>query len=207
MRRLLAALAAVRPVVLVIDDLHWAEPLLLDLVEHLVQWSSGVPLLLLVAARPGAARRALGARDAGRRSSPTWSRSAALDAGAATRLAANVVGGAELPAALVGRVLATSEGNPLFVGELVRMLVQDGTLQREGERWITTVEVAKLDMPPTIQVLLARAHRAAAPRGAQRARARRGDRTPVLARAPSRTCCRGTRASSTRASRRCGAAS
>src|SRR5262249_56982993 len=51
-RRLLAGLAAAQPVVLVIDDLHWAEPLLLDLVEHLVQWSTGVPLLLLTAARP-----------------------------------------------------------------------------------------------------------------------------------------------------------
>ncbi len=51
-RRLLAALAAARPVVLVIDDLQWAEPLLLDLIEHLVQWGSGVPLLVLAAARP-----------------------------------------------------------------------------------------------------------------------------------------------------------
>src|SRR5262249_57813889 len=51
-RRLLAGLAATQPVVLAIDDLQWAEPLLLDLIEHLIQWSAGVPLLVLVAARP-----------------------------------------------------------------------------------------------------------------------------------------------------------
>ena len=51
-RRFLAALAKARPVLLLIDDLHWAEPLLLDLVEHLVQWGSGVRLLVLAAARP-----------------------------------------------------------------------------------------------------------------------------------------------------------
>jgi class 3 adenylate cyclase len=51
-RRFLAALAATKPVILVLDDLHWAEPLLLDLVEHLVQWGSGLPLLILVGARP-----------------------------------------------------------------------------------------------------------------------------------------------------------
>jgi hypothetical protein len=77
------------------------------------------------------------------------------DAGAATRLAANVIGAGELPAAIAGRVLATSEGNPLFVGELVRMLVQDGALKREGDRWIAGTEVAGLEMPPTIQALLA----------------------------------------------------
>src|SRR4030095_5165768 len=53
------------------------------------------------------------------------------------------------------RVLAASEGNPLFVGELVRMLVQDGALVREGDRWITRASLADLEMPPTIQALLA----------------------------------------------------
>jgi class 3 adenylate cyclase len=153
-RRFLAALATAQPVVLAIDDLQWAEPLLLDLVEHLTQWSTGVPLLLLVAARPELrdVRSSLATPGALVAEVVTL---AGLDAGAATRLAANVIGADELPAAVAGRVLATSEGNPLFVGELVRMLVHDGALKREGERWTTGVELAALEMPPTIQALLA----------------------------------------------------
>jgi class 3 adenylate cyclase/tetratricopeptide (TPR) repeat protein len=153
-RRMLAGLAAVRPVVLVIDDLHWGGPLLLDLVEHLVQWSTGVPLFLLVTGRPELREARSSLATPGGLVADVITLGG-LDAGASMQLAAGVVGAAELPAVLVGRVLATSEGNPLFLGELVRMLVQDGTLVRAGERWVTTVEVAKLDMPPTIQVLLA----------------------------------------------------
>jgi class 3 adenylate cyclase len=153
-RRFLAGLAAGQPVVLAIDDLQWAEPLLLDLIEHLVQWSAGVPLFLLAAARPELrdARSALAS--AGRLVTDVVTLGG-LDAGAATRLAANVIGADALPAAVAGRVLATSEGNPLFVGELVRMLVHDGALKREGDRWTTGVELARLEMPPTIQALLA----------------------------------------------------
>jgi len=153
-RRLLAALAASQPVVLALDDLQWAEPLLLDLTEHLVQWSSGVPLLVLVAARPELrdSRSSLAAPGGFVTDVVTL---AGLDASAATRLAANVIGADELPAAIAGRVLAASEGNPLFVGELVRMLVHDGALKREGDRWTTSVALADLEMPPTIQALLA----------------------------------------------------
>jgi class 3 adenylate cyclase/ketosteroid isomerase-like protein len=154
LRRLLAALAAERPVVLLIDDLHWAEPLLLDFVEHLVRWSSDVPLLVLAGARPELRDRRSSLATAG----PLVAEVLALgglDAGAAARLAANAIGADELPAAIAGRVLAASEGNPLFVGELVRMLVQDGALVREGDRWTTRGSLADLEMPPTIQALLA----------------------------------------------------
>jgi hypothetical protein len=66
-----------------------------------------------------------------------------------------VIGADALPAAVAGRVLATSEGNPLFLGELVRMLVDDGALRREGDRWTTAVDLAAVEMPPTIHALLA----------------------------------------------------
>lgn len=152
-RRLLAGLAADRSVALLVDDAQWAAPLLLDLVEHLAQWTTDAPLLLLLAARPELREVRPGlATAAAARDVLTLS---GLDAAAAARLAADVIGAAALPAAIAGRVLAISEGNPLFVGELVRMLVQDGALRREGDRWTAGVELATLEMPPTIQALLA----------------------------------------------------
>src|SRR5262245_51488617 len=153
-RRLLAGLAAAQPVVLVLDDVHWAEPLLLDLIEHLVQWSTGVPLLLLAAARPEL-RDARSALASPGRLATDVVMLGGLDAAAATRLAANVIGADALPAAIAGRVLTTSEGNPLFLGELVRMLVDDGALRREDGRWTAGVDLAAVEMPPTIHALLA----------------------------------------------------
>ena len=153
-RRLLAGLAATKPVALVIDDLHWAEPLLLDLVEHLVQWGSGTPLLVLVGARPELRDLRSSLVTPGGLVSEVVTLSG-LDAGAAMRLAANVIGAADLPAAVAAKVLATSEGNPLFVGELVRMLVDEGAIERQGQRWIVGANLAALEMPPTIHALLA----------------------------------------------------
>src|SRR5262249_6082986 len=131
-RRLLAGLAARLPVVLVLDDLHWAEPLLLDLVENLVQWGAGTGLLVLATARPELRERRSALTVPGGLAAEVLTLGG-LDAAAATRLAASMIGADALPAAVAGRVLATSEGNPLFLGELVRMLVHDGVLRRDGE--------------------------------------------------------------------------
>lgn len=153
-RRLLAGLAQQEPVVLVIDDLQWAEPLLIDLVEHLIQWGGDVPLLVLIGARPELREQRSALVTPGGLVSDVVTLSG-LDAGAAMRLAANAIGAVDLPAAVAAKVLATSEGNPLFVGELVRMLVQEGAITKEGERWIVGANLAALEMPPTIHALLA----------------------------------------------------
>ena len=123
------------------------------------------------------------------------------------RLAANVIGAADLPAAVAAKVLATSEGNPLFVGELVRMLVQEGALTKEGERWIAGADLAALEMPPTIHALLAARIERLRPEERSGARARRGRRPALLAQRRRRAAAARTAASSTRASSRCAAAS
>lgn len=153
-RRLLAALVSERPGVLVIDDLQWAEPLFLDLVEHLVQWGDGVPLLVLIGARPELREVRASLATAGPLVSDVVTL-AGLDAGAATKLAAAAIGMSDLPAAVAAKVLATSEGNPLFVSELVRMLVHEGALVRDGDRWTVARALDVVEMPPTIQAVLA----------------------------------------------------
>jgi class 3 adenylate cyclase len=153
-RRFLAALASQKPVVLVIDDLHWAEPLLLDLVEHLVQWGSGMRLLVLVGARPELRDLRSGLVTPGGLVTEVVAL-AGLDASAAMQLAANAIGAADLPTAVAAKMLATTEGNPLFVGELVRMLVDEGAIVRQDGRWIVGANLAAFEMPPTIHALLA----------------------------------------------------
>jgi class 3 adenylate cyclase len=117
MRSLLEGLARRRPVVVMVDDLHWAEPVIAELVEYLRTFTREAAVLLVVAARPqfldGPARWTVGAADATLDLEP-------LSAGEAAELATRLGGPGGLDADASDRVAGLAEGNPLVLQELLR---------------------------------------------------------------------------------------
>ena len=138
---------------LVLDDLHWAEEALLDLIDYLVSRAGGAPLLLVCGTRPDLLERRtpLGGRGA---NAATLALEP-LGAYVSAELMRLQLGGGDLPRDLAKRILETAAGNPLFIQELVRMLVEDGVVVQRDGAWRVTADVRELAMPATIHGLLA----------------------------------------------------
>ena len=136
-RRFFEELAEERPLVLVFEDLHWADEHLLDFVDHLVDWASSVPLLVVSTARPELLTRRPG-WGGGKPNALTVSLSSLSDEDTA-RLLAELLG-AVLPAETQVELLARAGGNPLYAEEFARMLRDRGQV---GE------------LPETVQGLIA----------------------------------------------------
>ena len=153
-RRVIELAARQRPVLVVIDDLHWAEPVLLDLVEHLSEWLGPVPVLVVGTGRPELRDLRPSLVEVTARPATVLSLEG-LDADATQQLAADLLGASGLPSDLSARVVNATDGNPLFVRELLRMLVDDGVLRQEGGRWILAIDAADIELPSTISALLA----------------------------------------------------
>ena len=144
-RRLLETLARERPVILILDDVQWAEPAFLDLVEYLAGWSRDAPILICCLARPDL----LDAR-------PTWRATvelAPLTADDAQALLENL--GGPLDAAAAAAVGRATGGNPLFLEEMLRMLLEDGVLVSHAGRLEPIAAVDDLRVPATVQAVLA----------------------------------------------------
>jgi class 3 adenylate cyclase/tetratricopeptide (TPR) repeat protein len=151
-RRLLEGMARQLPLVLVIDDLHWATPTFLDLVEHVADWTRDAPILLVCLARPDLLDKRPGW--GGGKMNATTFLLEPLDATSIDVLLAHLVG-TEVAMGLGRRIAAAAEGNPLFVEELVAMLVERGGLAPHGDGMRLVAEPAELEVPPTIEALMA----------------------------------------------------
>ena len=150
-RKFIERLTERGPLVALIDDIHWAESAFLDLLEHLLDSGAAAPALLLATARPDLLEER-----------PQWSERAGaerlvlapLSSPAAAQVVGNLVGAVELPAEVVERIVAAAEGNPLFVEQMLSMLIDTRALRQEDGRWVRGERYADIKVPPTIQALL-----------------------------------------------------
>ncbi|MBA3739089.1 MAG: AAA family ATPase, partial [Actinobacteria bacterium] len=151
-RSFFSALAAETPLVVIVDDIHWADPALLDLLDESSERVVG-PVLFVCPSRPDltATRPAWGG---GRRNHS----SIALDPltpEQADRLVHELLTIEDLPATVHARILERAEGNPFFLEEIVRQLIDEGHLVREGGRWRALDEIERVVIPDTVQAVLA----------------------------------------------------
>jgi class 3 adenylate cyclase len=143
-QRFLELEAFEKPLVVRIDDIHWAEPALLELLSGLPAMISGAPLLVLCAGRTELLERR-----------PHWPVTVALkplDDRDANTLLVNILGDA--PVRVLSKLARTTAGNPLFAEEFVAMLIDDGVLRREGERWVVAGDLDTIPLPPSLNALL-----------------------------------------------------
>jgi TOMM system kinase/cyclase fusion protein len=149
-----------QPVLVVVEDLHWLDPSTLELLSLLIEQSTQVRLCLIVTARP--------------EFHPTWAMEAhvttltlrRLAAAQVAQVATHVAGDKALPAEVVAQIVAKTDGVPLFVEELTKMVLESDLLQEREEHYELSGPLPPLAIPSTLQdALLARLDRLAAAKG------------------------------------------
>jgi class 3 adenylate cyclase len=139
------------PVVVLFDDIHWAEPTFLDLIDHLNDFT-GSPLLMVCTARHELLEEH-GDRDKG----PGFAQIILkpLSEADAGRVIEHLLGQAGLADDVRARIVTASEGNPLFVEQLLSMLIDGGRLIERDGHWVAASDLSDIAIPPSIHALLA----------------------------------------------------
>ncbi|MEX2554625.1 MAG: adenylate/guanylate cyclase domain-containing protein [Actinomycetota bacterium] len=149
-RRLFEAIATRGPMVLVFEDLHWADEALRAFLEHLVDWSSGVPLFVLCTARPELFEQAAG-WGGGKRNSNTIALGPLTEEETA-RLVSDLLERSVLPPKTQALVLERAGGNPLYAAEFVRMVKDRGVV---GDGMDLAGSEDEIPVPDSVQALIA----------------------------------------------------
>src|SRR5215212_5748670 len=153
----LRASASLKPTVIVLDDLHWADTASLDLLLNVAGLVEDWPLLIICLLRPDKdapswsaierARKELGARYSEISLEP-------LDTAHAQELLGNLLYIEDLPESVRNLILNKAEGNPFFVEEVIRTLIDSGLIVQEHDHWRATREIVNVSIPDTLTGVL-----------------------------------------------------
>jgi len=157
------ALSRHQPLMLILEDLHWADDLSLDLISMLLDSLATMPLMLLCVYRPEQEHRVWQLSDKAQRKCLdrfTAIRLQQLSSHQSRLLVEELLTIDNLPSSFKEMILSKAEGNPFFIEEVIRSLIDRDLVYQEGNRWKARAEVSELDVPDTIQsVVLARVDR------------------------------------------------
>jgi len=152
-QRYLGALGRQQLTVLVVEDVHWASAALLDLLEHLAETLSETRVLIVCTARP----EFLDLRStwgAGKLNATTLAL-APLSPDESARLVSSLLGDAQVPEDLREPILASAEGNPFYLEEMLQMLIEEGAVERQNGAWVATGRLSQLRIPDSVHGVIA----------------------------------------------------
>jgi class 3 adenylate cyclase/tetratricopeptide (TPR) repeat protein len=151
-RTFFTSLATSGPLVVLVEDIHWADPALLDLLDELGERTQG-PVLFVYPSRPDlvAIRSDW---SGGRRNSVTVSLDP-LAPDEADQLVRLLLSVDDLPASVNAKILERAEGNPFFLEEILRRLIDEGAIACEQGRWCAAPGIDEIDLPDSVQGVLA----------------------------------------------------
>ncbi|HGJ65741.1 TPA: zinc-ribbon domain-containing protein, partial [bacterium] len=163
LRDIFTTLARQKPLLLILEDLHWSDDLSLDLISLLMDELANTPLMLLCVYRPEKEHRVWQLSDQARRKCMdryTEITLKPLSSGESRELIESLLEIDNLPEDTKSMILNRSEGNPFFIEEVIRSLIEQGMIYQENDRWVARDEIADIDVPDTIQsVILSRVDR------------------------------------------------
>ena len=151
-RRFFELLGSDRPVFIHFDDIHWAESTFLELIRYILGSVQGAAVMILCTARNELLESYADWGEGERQHRMVLTPLTDANTG---RIIENLLGRAGLDVTVRARVVEAAEGNPLFVEQLLSMLIDQGTLRSERDHWVAAGDLSKISIPPTVHALIA----------------------------------------------------
>jgi tetratricopeptide (TPR) repeat protein len=148
-RDLILRMSQERPLILMVDDLHWADKTSEEFLDYLVGWLANTRILLLLLYRPEYTH------PWGSKSYYNQIRLDQLPSGTSAELVQSILTGGTVAPEITELILTRAAGNPLFMEELTKTLVEDGSIKKDDHKYILSVKASDVQVPDNVQGIIA----------------------------------------------------